>query len=293
MIRGFAGKAGKTNLPVQASTAPQPGSSHRLLHRCKRQCLHPARRGASTARAQGVRYRTVTAKMFEPGLQRKGNVLALMSRRQLKFKNLGAHSPVGCRSTRCGRIFFPGFTRSSNLCNHRRPKPGATHRHDREQLAAPHRPGHGRRLQRDHGPRRSRRPDRHPHAWRRQPGEQWRLCSDRPRPLADGGVVDSSAWSGIELYVFGNGEAQGVHLRTDALTRPWQSYRQIFTADAEWRTVQLPFDHFVPHRTDLLLDTHRLRRIGLVAIGRAFSSDLAVDGLRFMRLPRSVKEPSS
>ena len=110
---------------------------------------------------------------------------------------------------------------------------------------------------------------------------------------ADGGVVDASAWSGIELDVFGNGEEYGVHLRTDALTRPWQSYRQSFTADAEWRTVQLRFDHFVPHRTDVLLDTHRLRRIGVVAIGRPFSCDLALGGLRFMTSPGSVKEPSS
>jgi hypothetical protein len=109
----------------------------------------------------------------------------------------------------------------------------------------------------------------------------------------DGGVVDASAWGGIELDVFGNGGEYGVHLRTDALTRPWQSYRQSFTADAEWRTAQLPFDRFVPHRTDVLLDTHRLRRIGVVAIGRAFSCDLALGGLRFMISPWSVKEPSS
>ena len=109
----------------------------------------------------------------------------------------------------------------------------------------------------------------------------------------EGGVVDASAWSGIELDVFGNGEEYGVHLRTDALTRPWQSYRQIFTAYAEWRTVRLPFDNFVPYRTDILFDTHRLRRIGVDAIGRAFSSDLALGGLRFMTLPRSAKEPSS
>lgn len=109
----------------------------------------------------------------------------------------------------------------------------------------------------------------------------------------DGGVVDASGWSGIELDVFGNDEEYGVHLRTDALTRPWQSYRQIFTAYADWRTVQLPFDHFVPYRTDVLLDTRRLRRIGLVAIGRAFAPDLALGGLRFMTLPRCIKEPSS
>ena len=108
----------------------------------------------------------------------------------------------------------------------------------------------------------------------------------------DGGVADASAWSGIELDVFGNGEAYAVHLRTDVLTRPWQSYRKIFRAYAEWRMVQLPFDHFVPHRTDVLLDTHRLRRIGLVAIGRAFSADLALGGLRFMTSPRLVREHS-
>ena len=109
----------------------------------------------------------------------------------------------------------------------------------------------------------------------------------------DGGVVDASAWSGIKLDVFGNGEEYGVHLRTDALTRPWQSYRQSFMAEADWRTVQLPFDQFVPHRTDVLLDTRRLRRIGVVAIGRPFSCDLALGGLRFMTSPGSVKEPSS
>jgi hypothetical protein len=39
----------------------------------------------------------------------------------------------------------------------------------------------------------------------------------------DGELVDASACSGIELDVFGNGEDYGVHLRTKALTRPWQS----------------------------------------------------------------------
>jgi hypothetical protein len=102
----------------------------------------------------------------------------------------------------------------------------------------------------------------------------------------DGRAVDGSRWSGIELDVFGNGEAYGLHLRTDALTRPWQSYRQIFTADPIWQTVQLPFDQFVPHRTDLPLDPCILRRVGIIAVGRAFSADLALGGLRFMTSPQ-------
>lgn len=107
---------------------------------------------------------------------------------------------------------------------------------------------------------------------------------------ADGGPVDASAWSGIALDVFGNGEAYGAHLRTDALSRPWQSYRQSFTADAAWRTVQLPFEGFVPHRTAVPLDTRRLLRVGLAAIGREFTADLALGGLRFIDQRLSSKE---
>jgi hypothetical protein len=97
----------------------------------------------------------------------------------------------------------------------------------------------------------------------------------------DGSVVDASAWDGIELDVIGNDEEYGVHLRTDAVERPWQSYRQSFRADASWRTVQLTFADFVPHRIDVPLNVRRLRRIGLVAIGREFTADLAVGSVRF------------
>jgi hypothetical protein len=97
----------------------------------------------------------------------------------------------------------------------------------------------------------------------------------------DGGVVDASAWDGIELDVIGNDEDYGVHLRTDAVERPWQSYRQSFRAGAAWRPVRLAFADFVPHRIEVPLKVRALRRIGLVAIGRAFAADLAVGGVRF------------
>jgi len=40
---------------------------------------------------------------------------------------------------------------------------------------------------------------------------------------------------------------------------------------------------FEPHRLETPLDVTRLRRIGLVAIGRAFFADLAVARLAFYR----------
>lgn len=94
-------------------------------------------------------------------------------------------------------------------------------------------------------------------------------------------AVDASSWTGIELDVFGNGEDYNLHLRTLDLTRPWQSYRQSFEAATSWQTVQLPFGSFTPHRTDAPLDLRRLRRVALVAIGRAFSADLALGSIKY------------
>ncbi|MBK1670308.1 CIA30 family protein [Rhodovibrio sodomensis] len=97
----------------------------------------------------------------------------------------------------------------------------------------------------------------------------------------DGGTVDASAWTGIAITVRGNGESYNLHLRTTDVRRPWQSYRQSFGTTGDWRTIRLPFDGFTAHRIDAPLDLSRLRRIGLVAIGREFRADLAVADLRF------------
>lgn len=93
---------------------------------------------------------------------------------------------------------------------------------------------------------------------------------------ADSGTFDASSCTGIRLEVRGNAEQYSVHLRTPDNTRPWQSYRAHFTAGARWRTIDLPFTTFTPYRLDTPLDAARLLRIGLVAIGRAFSADLAI-----------------
>lgn len=99
----------------------------------------------------------------------------------------------------------------------------------------------------------------------------------------DGSTFDASAFTGIRLTVRGNGERYGVHLRTPDNVRPWQSYRAEFVAGAEWQTVDLPFSSFKPHRLETPLDVSRLKRIGLVAIGRAFTAELVVADLRFYR----------
>lgn len=97
----------------------------------------------------------------------------------------------------------------------------------------------------------------------------------------ENGFIDARGYQGISIDVCGNDEGYGVHLRTTALTRPQQSYRRGFFASGEWQPICLPFAQFEPHRVEAPIDIARLRRIGLVAIGRAFVADLAVARLAF------------
>jgi hypothetical protein len=101
--------------------------------------------------------------------------------------------------------------------------------------------------------------------------------------LALEGTLDASGYQGVLIDVYGNAETYNVHLRTAGMWLPWQSYRASFTAPAEWRTVRIPFAQFQPYRMRKDLDTRRLKRLGLVAIGRAFSADLCLSRLALYR----------
>lgn len=97
----------------------------------------------------------------------------------------------------------------------------------------------------------------------------------------DAGVAD--AYRGVLIDVYGNGETYNMHLRTAQTRLPWQSYRISFDAPPVWRTLHLPFTGFQPYRTSEALQVAELRRIGVVAIGRAFHADLCVGRVAFYR----------
>ncbi|UWR24107.1 CIA30 family protein [Sulfitobacter sp. S190] len=101
--------------------------------------------------------------------------------------------------------------------------------------------------------------------------------------LAQGGTFDASDWTGIEIDLTGEGDAYDIRLRTDELRRPWHSYRADLEVPGEWASVRIPFAAFEPHKTDVPLDTARLRRIGVLAIGEEMRADIAVSGIRFYR----------
>jgi adhesin HecA-like repeat protein len=96
-------------------------------------------------------------------------------------------------------------------------------------------------------------------------------------------AADASGYQGLLLEVYGNGEEYNLHLRTDDVWLPWQSYRASFQAPTRWQSVKLPFKDFSGYRIGKRLDLKHLKRIGIVAIGREFTADLCIATLALYR----------
>ena len=90
-------------------------------------------------------------------------------------------------------------------------------------------------------------------------------------------------YRGVQLDICGDGNTSNLHLRSVDCRRPWQSYRASFQADSEWQTLRLPFGDFRAYRIDTPLRPDRLRRLGVVAIGREFAPDLWLGPLALYR----------
>jgi len=93
--------------------------------------------------------------------------------------------------------------------------------------------------------------------------------------------LDASAYAGIELSIFGNNEHYNIHIRTTDLWLPWQSYRFSFKATPDWQIIRIPFANLEAYRTTTKFHQDKLKRIGLVGIGRNFQADMCVSSIRF------------
>ena len=99
--------------------------------------------------------------------------------------------------------------------------------------------------------------------------------------LSDTERFKVSSAQGIRLLVRGNNETYNVHLRTSDMWLPWQSFRSSFKASHEWQQLSLPFDQFNSYKTIKKLNTSKLKRIGIVAIGRDFEADICIAAIEF------------
>ena len=94
--------------------------------------------------------------------------------------------------------------------------------------------------------------------------------------FCESGLLNAGAYSGIEIDIFGNGEMYNLHLRTDDTRIVWQSYRACFHAKPTWQTIRISFECFQKYRIDKTFDKSRLRRLGVVAIGRIMQADVCI-----------------
>lgn len=92
--------------------------------------------------------------------------------------------------------------------------------------------------------------------------------------------LEASNWAGIEIDICGNDEVYDLRIRTDDLDRPWQSFRAPFRASTQWTTIRMQFENFLAHRTDKVLEPKKMRRLGVVAVGRVFQVDVSVSAVR-------------
>lgn len=99
----------------------------------------------------------------------------------------------------------------------------------------------------------------------------------------DGATFSAGDAEGVAVCMCGDGESYAMNLRTQDTQRPWQSYRCPINTQREWTTYYLPFDAFVAHRIDRPLDSGKLRRIGLIAIGKAGSVNVAISRIALYR----------
>lgn len=87
---------------------------------------------------------------------------------------------------------------------------------------------------------------------------------------------DASTYTGIYVDVLGNNEDYNIHVRTEQLWLPWQSFRYTFHATPQWQVHYVPFSAFENYKTWSSLDAKAIAKMAIVAIGRSFSADVCV-----------------
>jgi len=101
-------------------------------------------------------------------------------------------------------------------------------------------------------------------------------------PLEQSGhFFDASDFTGVRLWVRGNGKHYYVHLRTNQTRLPWQFFEAEFTANIKWEKVEIPFQQFIPENLRVQLNSEKLNRIAIVAKKKEFQADIAVSRLEF------------
>ena len=94
------------------------------------------------------------------------------------------------------------------------------------------------------------------------------------RSRVDAGSDD---YEGVRIKTRGNGETYEIHLRTPATFLPWQYYKATFTANDNWKIIDIPFSSFKkvgPAYVPRKVKSSKITWIAVVAYGKDFYAEV-------------------
>jgi len=83
-------------------------------------------------------------------------------------------------------------------------------------------------------------------------------------------------YGGIFIELCGAAHDYNLHVKTNQLDRPWQSFRCTLQVEPQWTRFIVPYAQLRAHRTDAELQPGDIRSVAVVAIGTAFDVDVCV-----------------
>lgn len=83
-------------------------------------------------------------------------------------------------------------------------------------------------------------------------------------------------YRGLFIELCGATHDYNLHVKTNQLSKPWQSFRHTVSVEPQWTRFVVPYTQLRAHRTDAELKPADIRSVAVVAIGTAFDVDVCV-----------------
>jgi hypothetical protein len=83
-------------------------------------------------------------------------------------------------------------------------------------------------------------------------------------------------YGGLFIELCGAAHDYNLHVKTNQLDKPWQSFRCTLPVEPQWIRFIVPYAQLRAHRTDAELQPADIRSVAVVAIGTAFEVDVCV-----------------
>ncbi len=83
-------------------------------------------------------------------------------------------------------------------------------------------------------------------------------------------------YGGIFIELCGAPHDYNLHIKTNQLDKPWQSFRCTLPVGPQWTRFIVPYGQLLAHRTEAELQPVDIKSVAVVAIGTAFEVDVCV-----------------